>query len=107
MEIPEKKTEVEEVPMEETKPTSMLDSITSVFQTTAPAVSEEKVTEPIVEEKIEVEDEIPDNLLLKENEKKCPKGYYRHPSHSRNCTRKKRGVSISVPLDDKKKGRRT
>ena len=116
---------------EETKPTSILDSITNVFQTTAPAVSEEKTPspekkdepseekvvepEPIMEEKnkteveqeeeekekTEVEEEIPDNILMKEKEKKCPKGYYRHPSHSRNCTRKKREVDIQIPLAKK------
>ena len=125
--IPVEKEEEEKVEeksqeknMEETKPSSVLDSITNVFQTTTPAVSEEKTPsqekkegpvgpvepaeekvvepEPIVEDKTEVEDEIPDNILMKENEKKCPKGYYRHPSHSRNCTRKKKGVMM-VPLE--------
>jgi hypothetical protein len=72
----------------------------------SPIAEEKKEDEsPIAEEKKEEDEEKEeaDNLLLKENEKKCPKGYYRHPSHSRNCTRKKRGVDIDIPIPLEKK----
>ena len=120
VEVPEKKTEKVEVEVEEvpdkTKPASILDSITSVFQPAAEEKekldeaspiaeekTEEKTESPIVEDKKEEEIQIPENILLKENEKICPKGYYRHPSRSRNCTRKKKS-SNSFSTSRKKRG---
>ena len=46
---------------------------------------EEKKEEKTEEEKKEEIQNLPDNILLHENQKKCPPHYVRHPAKSRNC----------------------
>jgi len=92
---PDKPTEVETkektpslypVIEEKKEDASMLNTVMNFFQPT-PDKSEEK------------EEDKPDNFLLKDNEKKCPKNYHRRPPHSKNCTRKKTKIISKEPVE--------
>ena len=88
----EKKQEPDEKKQEDT---GIMSTVMNFLQTpfSLGEAKEEEGKEEEEEGKKEEEEKLPDNFLLKENEKKCPKDYHRRPPHSRNCTRKKNNIS--------------
>ena len=83
----EKVAVAEEKPEEkvEEKP-SMFSNFVSIFTKPNNGLSKEDDAKKS-EEKIEIKKpSLPDNILLHENQKRCPTNYIRHPPKSRNCT---------------------
>ena len=86
----------EEVKVEKQEQPGIMNTIQNIFTPLNTSLTNPEQVQPLTEE-------TPDNILLKDNEKKCPKDYYRHPSHSRNCTRKKKtilekNIPVQVPV---------
>jgi len=64
--------------------------------------SEEKEEEEKKEEKKEEKEDLPQNILLQENQKRCPPHYTRYPPKSRNC----RLTKSLKEIEDRRKTRK-